>query len=266
MTGQSLKITILGCGNSAGTPAIGNYWGQCDPDEPRNRRLRPSIAVQSETTTLVVDTGPDFREQVNRAGIPYPDAVLYTHAHSDHVAGIDDLRIVRHRTKKLVDIYGNAETISDLQNRFDYLFVDASSIYPQVLDGHVIPPGQYGRPFTIGDIGIVPFAQEHGSCTTLGFRFGDLAYCTDVVALDADARAALAGIRTWIVDGAGYKLEHNLVHFTLRQIYEINEHIGAENVFLTHLTPGMDYGTLRKELPRGYAPAYDGLTLTAVCA
>lgn len=261
---MSLKITILGCGNSAGTPAIGNHWGNCDPNEPRNRRLRPSIAVQSETTTLIIDTGPDFREQMNRENISRIDAVIYTHAHNDHIAGIDDLRVVRHRSKQLVNIYANTETIEEIQERFSYMFNEGViSIYPQVLQPHVIPDSQFGRTLTIGDISMVPFNQDHGTCRTLGFRFGDLAYSTDVVSLSEESCRILSGVKTWIVDGAGYKIENNLVHLTLRQVYELNEKIGAEKVYLTHLTPGMDYRSLLKELPAGFEPAYDGLVLTA---
>lgn len=256
-------ITILGCGNSAGTPAIGNYWGNCDPNESKNRRSRPSIAVQSDKTTIVVDTGPDIRDQMNREDIKTVDAVLYTHSHGDHIAGIDDLRIFRLRHKKLVPVYGMRETLAELEARFSYMFIEQAAIYPKVLEPNIIEPDQFGRVMTIGDIEFVPFGQDHGTCASLGFRFGDTAYSTDVVRLDEAALSALKGIRIWIVDAAGYKMEQNSVHMTLRQLYAANEVVGAGQVYLTHLSPLMDYETLRRELPQGYEPAWDGLKISA---
>jgi phosphoribosyl 1,2-cyclic phosphate phosphodiesterase len=261
---MTLKITILGCGNSAGVPSIGNHWGNCDPAEPKNRRLRPSIAVQSATTTLVVDTGPDFREQMNQENIQMLDAVLYTHPHGDHICGIDDLRILRMRHKKLIDVYGDRATLGEMEERFNYMFIERTALYPQALVPHVIEPSQFGQTISVGDIHFIPYEQDHGTCKTLGFRFGNLAYSTDMVNLDDRAIAILQGIETWIVDAAGYKMEKNMVHITLRQLYDLNKRVGAIQIYLTHMSPAMDYQTLCKELPAGYAPAYDGLVLNAI--
>ena len=240
-------------------PAIGNHWGKCDPAEPRNRRLRAAAAIRSADTTLVIDTGPDVREQVNRAGISSIDAVLYTHAHGDHVNGIDDLRALRVRTKKLIDIWGNDATIAELQDRFAYLFNDRmGGLYPQVLRPYIFA---FNAPMTIGDIEVTPFDQSHGTCRTVGFRIGDTAYSTDVIAFDSDAYAVLKGIKTWVVDAAGYKMPDNKVHMTLKNVYAANDIVGAEAIYLTHLTPGMDYRTMLDELPQGYKPAYDGLEI-----
>jgi phosphoribosyl 1,2-cyclic phosphate phosphodiesterase len=260
---RTLKITVLGCGNSSGTPSIGNYWGKCDPAEPKNRRTRPGIAVQSAATNLIIDTGPDFREQINRTAIKNIDAVIYTHAHGDHIHGIDDLRVMRLRHEKIIDIYGNPATVAELEERFSYLFEQRAEIYPKVLQSHRIEDSVLGQSFTIGDIPVIPFAQDHGTTTTLGLRFGDLAYSTDVVNLDESALATLAGIRTWIVDAAGYKMPENFVHLTLRQVYALNEIVKAENVYLTHMPSFMDYATLLKELPDGFHPCHDGLELEA---
>lgn len=260
---RTLKLTILGCGNSAGTPAAGNYWGQCDPQEPKNRRSRPGIAVQSENTTLIVDTSADFREQSIRNELHKVDAVFYTHAHGDHVHGIDDLRGYRLRTGQIIDTYGNRATIEELLERFTYMFETRTDIYPQILQPHIIEKHQYGQALNIGDIQIIPFEQDHGTCKTMGLRFGDLAYSTDVVRLDEAALATLAGIKTWVVDAAGYKMEKNFVHFTLRQIIAMNEIIQADRVYLTHMPGFMDYQTLLRELPNGYEPAYDGMILAA---
>ena len=262
---MSLKITILGCGNSTGVPSIGNHWGKCDPHEPRNNRLRSSIAVQSESTTIIVDTGPDFRAQMNRADISHLDAVLYTHAHSDHIMGIDDLRMIRIRGNKLVPVYGNAATLADLTGRFKYLFEGGKSVlYPPVLQAHEIRANSYGKSMKVGDIDFIPFDQDHGTCRSVGYRFGDLGYSCDIVNLDKAAITTLAGIKTWIVDGAGYHHQDNVVHANLETIYRLNEKIGAAQVYLSSLTLAMDYQTLVNELPDGYAPAYDGLKITAM--
>lgn len=261
---MKLKITVLGCGNAAGVPSIGNYWGQCDPEEPRNRRTRPSISVQSESTTIMVDTGPDFKAQVNANGLDKIDAVLYSHAHSDHVNGIDDLRVLRLRHKQMIQAYGDQATLDDICSRFNYMFseIDPEGLYPQVLTAHVIE--KFGQPLTIGDVDVIPFSQSHGTAgVTLGFRFGNLAYSTDMHDLDQAALDTLKGIDTWVVDGGAYKMPHNFVHATLKKVLELNEIVQARQVYLTHMPSFMDYKTMLNELPVGYAPAYDGLVIEA---
>jgi len=257
------KLKILGCGNSSGVPATGNIWGECDPNEPRNRRRRCSVAVQSQNTTLIIDTGPEFREQMNEAGISDVDAVLYTHAHGDHVNGVDDLRILRFRQKKLIPVYGNSETLAEMKKRFAYMFDGGDhEIYPPVLNANELD--LTGGDMLIGDILLGPFAQDHGTCTSTGYRFGDLAYSVDMIALSDDAIDSLKGIKTWIVDCAAYKDDGNIVHANYDKIFALNEKIGAEHVYLTSLSLAMDYQTMRDELPEGFAPAYDGLEIDIV--
>lgn len=252
------KVTILGCGNSTGVPAIGNAWGACDPNEPRNRRTRSSVCVQSDKTTIIIDTGPDFRYQLNRENIPTLDAVLYTHAHGDHINGIDELRVITHRNKTLTPIYANSWTLKNLETKYIYIFHGTSNeLYQTLIEPHEIT--NFGKPITIGDIDVVPFEQDHGTCTSAGYRFGDFGYSVDMLKLDDAGIQTLKGIKTWIVDGAGYKDPNSKVHANLETIYKLNEQIGAEQVYLSSLTLAMDYQTLRKELKKGYEPAYDGL-------
>lgn len=259
---MSYKVTIMGCGHSGGTPAIGNFWGNCDPKEPKNYRTRASILVQTERTNIVVDTGPDIRDQINRANINRIDAVLYTHAHSDHITGIDELRTFRLKDKKVTDIYGNKATIEDLKHRFDYMFETRhEGIYPKVLNEHIFIEEDFNRPMIVGDIEFVPFLQDHGMSVSIGYRFGDIAYSTDFIDLSDPSIEALKGIKTWIADGCGYKMEKNLVHATLRKLYDLNEKIRAERVIVHHMSPLMDYAALKKELPAGFEPGYDGLVV-----
>jgi phosphoribosyl 1,2-cyclic phosphate phosphodiesterase len=256
------EITILGCGNSTGVPAIGNHWGLCDPNEPNNNRTRCSIAVQTEATTLIVDTGPDFSAQLTRERISHIDGVLYTHMHSDHVGGIDELRIIRFRNKALVPIYADQATMADLKSRFPYLFDGGNSaLYPPILEPHILKAEHFGTARSFGDILYVPFAQDHGSCESVGYRFGDFGYSVDILDLDARGIETLKGIKIWVVDAAAYHQSDNSVHANLETIFRLNKSIGAAQVYLTSLTLSMDYQTLVKELPQGYAPAYDGLRL-----
>lgn len=263
---MSLKVTILGCGNSLGTPSIGNHWGHCDPNEPRNRRTRASIAIQSAETTLVVDTGPDFKEQINSNNIKAIDGVLYSHAHSDHIHGIDELRAFRLRENKITNIYGNSGTIDELKDRFSYMFVSMHTVYPQVLEAHIIEESQYDNEMHIGDISFIPYDQDHGTCRSLGYRFGDFAYSTDMYDLPEQSVETLRGIKTWLVDSCGYKFPNVRVHANLKRLYGLNEIIQAEHVILTHLSSQMDYRKVEKELPDGYSCAYDNMEIEALAS
>lgn len=255
-------VTILGCGNSTGVPAIGNYWGTCNPDNPKNTRTRCSIAVEAEDTTVIVDTGPEFRTQINRENINNIDGVLYTHQHSDHTNGIDDLRVISIRNKTLTKCYVNKSTFDDLKTRFHYLFDGGNhELYPPIIEPKILSDADFGQKQTLGQLEFVPFEQDHGTVTSVGYRFGDLGYSVDMWKLDDKAIEALRGIKTWIVDAAAYNQTDNAVHANLQTIYDLNDQIGAQEVYLTSLSLAMDYQTLCDELPNGYQPAYDGLKI-----
>lgn len=252
------EFIITGCGNAAGTPTLTNYWGKCDPQEPKNKRLRPAALIRTKETTLAIDTGPDFREQALRHGISDLDAVFYTHEHGDHVHGVDELRTLhRLNNEKVFPIYSNAQTLKTLQQRFDYMFEETGKgFYKAVLLPKTLSRSQA---FEIGDIPVQSYEQDHGTCVSLGFRFGEIAYSTDMVGLDDEAIKIIQGVKIWIADAAAYHSDTNPVHAGLNKVYALNEKIGAEKVYLTHLPPTMDYQTLLKELPEGFLPAYDGL-------
>lgn len=262
---MSIKITILGCGNSSGVPSVGNYWGVCDPAEPKNRRNRACLAVQSSDTTIIIDTGADFRHQMNAFDIHNLDAVFYTHQHSDHCHGIDDLRPLFFRNDKTpISCFGHQDSFNELEQRFHYLFEGGNNAryYPPVLDAHPFSSDQYGKMQSFGGVEFIPFEMDHHSCTSVGYRFGDVAYCVDMKRLDQKAMDVLKGCDTWIVDGAGYHSDDNAVHANLDALYAYNEYVGARQVYVTCLSSLMDYQTMCDELPDGFDPAYDGLTLS----
>jgi phosphoribosyl 1,2-cyclic phosphate phosphodiesterase len=251
-----MKVRILGCGGSGGVPLVGGVWGACDPAEQRNRRRRASILVEDEATTLLVDTSPDLREQLLDAGTRRLDAVLFTHAHADHLHGIDDLRGMNRLVRAALPVYADRRTLAVIEERFDYVFrpLEGASFYKPTLTPHAIE-GE----FTIGGIRVVPFVQDHGFSKTLGFRIGGMAYSTDVVELDEAAFAALAGTELWIVDCLRY--DPHPTHSHLEKTLSWIARVKPRRAVLTHMDVPLDYATLRGKLPPGVEPGYDGLTL-----
>ncbi len=258
-----MKITILGCGPSSGVPVIGRIWGACDPENPKNRRRRPSILVESGDLRVLVDTSPDLRDQLLDAGIDRIDAVLYTHDHADHLHGIDDLRVVRRNTERNIDAWAVPDLLRRIERRFGYLFSDFSDrgdlepgeLYRPILDGRPIE-----GPFRVGELDVVPFEQDHGICASTGFRFGRFAYSTDVVALSDAAFEALAGIELWIVDCLRDGTEHP-THANLDTTLGWIERLGVPRAVLTHMNHQADYEQMRAVLPEGVEPGYDGMVL-----
>jgi phosphoribosyl 1,2-cyclic phosphate phosphodiesterase len=260
-----LKATILGSGSSGGVPRIGGAdgrgeWGACDPTEPRNRRRRCSLLVESGATQVLVDTTPDMREQLIDARVRRLDAVLITHDHADQSHGIDDLRMIAQNMMKRVDIHAAEDTLRVLTNRFGYCF-KGNDAYPAVLQSHVIP--RPFRTFSIpgqgGSIPVLAFDQDHGTMISQGFRFGPIAYSSDVFELDDAAFAALEGVDCWIVDALRYRPHptHAHVDKALAWIRRVK----PKRAILTNLHIDLDYQTLRSALPEGVEPAYDGLVI-----
>jgi phosphoribosyl 1,2-cyclic phosphate phosphodiesterase len=252
-----MRVTMLGCGPSWGVPRIGNEWGACDPSNPKNRRTRCAVLVEDGGSCVLIDTPPDLRQQLLVAQPAKIDAVLFTHAHADHSHGIDDLRSVNKLTGKTLPIYADPHTMDELKARFRYIFapVDAearTAFYKPALEPHEID-----GPFTAGGMAIVPFVQDHGFSQTLGFRFGRFAYSTDVIALDETAFAALAGIEVWIVDCIRHKT--HVTHSHLERTLEWIARVKPRRAILTHMDESLDYETLRRTLPAGTEPGYDGL-------
>lgn len=260
-----LTVTILGCGSSGGVPRVGEHWGDCDPDEPRNRRRRCSILVQREgpggVTNVLIDTSPDMREQLLSAGVGELHGVLYTHSHADQANGIDDLRMVVMNMRKRVDVYAHEITFGELDGRFGYCFAQPEgSSYPPILNGHLIREGVPARiDGPGGPITAQQFEVDHGGAFCTGFRIGNFAYTPDVVGLSDEAFDMIAGVKCWIVDALRYKPHPTHTHLerTLEWLERVKPGLGV----VTNLHVDMDYRTLERELPEGVVPAYDGLTL-----
>jgi phosphoribosyl 1,2-cyclic phosphate phosphodiesterase len=253
---MTLKVTILGSGNSTGVPMADGDWGGCDSAEPRNRRRRASILIECDGTTVLVDSGPDLREQMLSAGVRRLDAVIFTHAHADHSQGIDDLRPFGGFGGKPLPIYGFPEILEQLKHRFGYLFGSGRKGYydKPTLQAHDAPPR-----LAIGPLDFTLFEQDHVVCRTLGIRVGGIAYSTDVKKLPEAAFDALRAVKTWIV--AAVRREPHMAHAHLDQVLGWIDRVGPERAFLTHLNLSMDYRSLLKTLPQGIEPAYDGLVI-----
>lgn len=254
-----MRITVLGCGSSGGTPLIGpDGWADIDRTNPKNRRRRPSIVVENADTRILVDTSPDLREQLIAAEIWDIDAILFTHAHADHVNGIDDIRPLNYRHGGAIDAYGSAQTLDVLQERFAYVFEPYSVPRPQFWRPCLTPHAIEGD-FTIGSLDIRSFQQEHGRMPSLGFRFGPFAYSTDAKTLPDHAFRLLDGIDTWIVDSLG-DTPHP-THSHLGQTLEWIARVKPRRAILTHLSHRVDYEELRVRLPAGVEPGFDGMVI-----
>ncbi len=263
---ERMRFTVLGCGASPGVPRIGNDWGACDPKEPRNRRLRSSLMVEriggdGGITRIIVDTGPDFREQVLRAGVGEANAVLYTHAHADHIHGIDELRQFFHNSGHRVPVYVDAETAARLKEAFGYCFeTPMGSGYPPVVVEHRV---EVGVAFAVdgkgGPIMVMPYAQTHGDIQSIGYRFGGVAYSSDVSAISEETWPHLEGLGVFVVDALRYR--PHVSHFSVDQAIEAGRRTGANLIVLTHMHHDLDYRTLVADLPAGVVPAFDGMVI-----
>jgi phosphoribosyl 1,2-cyclic phosphate phosphodiesterase len=252
-----MKATLLGCGPSWGVPAIGPDWGRCDPTDPRNARRRCSLLIEGRGGVLLIDTSPDLRQQLLDAGAGHLDAVLLTHAHADHLHGIDDVRMVNRLLNNSIPLYATADTLAEVERRFGYALKPVTPGRPVYRPA--LAPHEITGPFGAAGMMVVPFTQDHGYSTTTGFRIGPLAYSTDVVELDEDAFAALAGVELWIVDCL--RREPHPTHSHLARTLAWIERVGPRRAILTHMDQSLDYRELCDELPDGVEPGYDGLAI-----
>jgi phosphoribosyl 1,2-cyclic phosphate phosphodiesterase len=254
-----VKVRILGCGTSTGVPKIGNEWGQCDPSEPRNKRLRSSILVESTGERMLVDCGPDLRQQLLSAGIGRIDSVIVTHDHGDHCHGIDELRPISHAMGRPVPLYARANVLDALRQRFAYAF-EQSDFYRPIVEGR-----ELGQELCFGDSRIRFVDQPHGGPTSLGLRFDadgfSVAYAIDFSELNDEMASLYEGVDVWIADCLTRR--PHPTHMHLNQLLVSARELRVGRLYLVHMGNGLDYRTLIDELPDWAAPAYDGLEIAS---
>ncbi|MCP4314866.1 MAG: MBL fold metallo-hydrolase [Hyphomicrobiales bacterium] len=257
------RITILGCGSSPGVPRITGYWGACDPNNPKNQRLRAALLIEQfdalgNCTTVAIDTSPDFRAQMLAAGTRRLDAVIFTHPHADHLHGIDDIRGYVTEQRKRIPIYANALTMDRLREGFDYCFeTPPGGNYPPIVEAHLID--NHEDPLVIGGEGapitLFPIEQLHGDIISLGFRVGNIAYCSDVSGFPDATVPKLQNLDVLIIDALQYRPHPS--HFSLSEALEWAERLTPKKTVLTHMHIPLDYETVAAETPDNVEPAYD---------
>lgn len=253
-----MRITILGSGAAGGVPMLSVGWGHCDPKETKNRRRRPSILVENAGKTILVDTSPDLREQLLSADVRRLDAVLFTHAHADHLHGIDDLREVNRAMHASIDAYASKVTLDEIRERFGYVLEPLDPATMPIYKPWLVPHELDG-PFPLAGMTVIPYDQDHGYGRTTGFRFGKAAYSTDVVNLPEESFALLEGLDLWII---GCLTDHpHPTHAHVGKALEWVERMRPKRALITHMSPKLDYRTLKDSLPPGVEPAFDGLSI-----
>lgn len=255
-----MRLTILGSGTSFGIPQIGCSCAVCTSPDPKDRRTRVAAVVEGDSGRILIDTPPELRLQLTSARIDSVDAVLYTHDHADHVMGIDDLRALSVRFGRL-PVYGPADTLERLVQRFRYIFDDTTPATPGTPRPELttVPLVPY-REVTIAGIPVMAMPFEHGSLTVFGYRLGPLGYVTDVKRLSDSAVERLRGVKVLVLN-ALFETPHP-THLSIPEAVEAGRRIGAERTILTHLTHRTGHADLAGRLPPGIEPAYDGLAIT----
>lgn len=252
-----MKVTFLGTGTSQGVPVIGCECQVCKSLDFRDKRFRSSIHVEANGVSLVVDTGPDFRMQMLRAGVKKLDAVIYTHEHKDHTAGLDDIRPYNFSQQMDLPIFGRKQVLEQIQQEFAYIF--SANKYPGVPQVDAVEITE--NPFRINGLSIIPIPVFHYKLPVLGFRFGDFSYVTDANFIPEESMKLLEGTEILILDAL--QKESHISHFTLDEAVEIAQKIGAKQTYFTHISHRMGlHEQIDRELPEGIALGYDGLKLT----
>lgn len=264
---MSLRVTILGCGSSGGVPRVGGDWGACDPTNPKNRRKRCSLLIESgegdASITALIDTSPDLRQQLLDADVRRLDAVVFTHAHADHTHGIDDLRPLVIAGRARIDAWMDDTTAFALKRRFGYVFeTPPGSFYPPLLNERRLPvagpatiPGRNGS-----RLDITPYALTHGDIDALGLRVGNFAYAPDLNAIPHASEALFQDLDLMLIDALRYRSHPS--HFSLEETLATIARFKPRRAVLTNMHTDLDYATLASSLPANVEPAYDGMRLT----
>jgi phosphoribosyl 1,2-cyclic phosphate phosphodiesterase len=250
----SLQLTVLGSGTSMGVPTLGCHCAVCESTDPLDKRTRPSVLLSYAGRNVVVDTTPDFRYQAMRSRLDRLDAILYTHAHADHILGLDDIRPYNLKQKAAVPIYGSPATLAILQRTFAYIFDPA----PTESSVPGVDLCAIHGPFDLFGLKIVPIAAKHGPTDVLGFRFGSGAYLTDFSAVPEQSRAALRGLDHLVLDALRY-VPHPM-HSTVDQSLALVEELKPRHAWFTHICHDLSHAEANAKLPANVRLAYDGLS------
>jgi phosphoribosyl 1,2-cyclic phosphate phosphodiesterase len=251
-----LTITFLGTGTSSGVPMIACECAVCTSTDKKDNRLRSSIMVQSQTTTLVVDSGPDFRYQMLRAKVKHVDGIIYTHSHKDHVAGLDDVRAFNFFSQQPVNIYASDTTQEVIIREFPYAFYESK--YPGLPDIQLNTIAL--DPFTVGDIPVQPIMVWHLKMPVMGFRFGHFTYITDANRIEDDEKDKIRGSEVMVLNAL--RKEHHISHFSLEESMDVAKELQIPQTYLTHISHQLGkHADVEAELPGGINLAYDGLVI-----
>lgn len=250
-----IRITMLGSGTSTGTPTVSCQCAACISTDSRDKRTRPSLLIQSETTTIVIDTSSDFRFHMLHYGVKAIDAIIFTHHHFDHIGGFDDIRGFNFTMKRAIPIYLMQETFDNLRRTFLYAFQDLGQkgggvplVNVHIIDNEVI---------TIGDISLVPIPLMHGTMRVNGYRIGDFSYCTDTNFIPEESFEIIRGTKTLILDALRY--DKHPTHFSVQEAITVAQRIGAQQTYFTHIAHNIVHADLEPRLPDGIMLGYDGL-------
>lgn len=252
-----MRVTFLGTGTSQGIPVISCPCPVCNSADPHDQRLRTSIMIESDTTCVVVDTGPDFRQQMLREKVKRADAILFTHGHKDHVAGLDDIRAFNYFMQKPMEVYATQEVQQVIRNEYSYAF-DPENDYPGIprIKLHTIDL----NPFSIGDISFVPIEVFHHKLPVLGFRFDDFTYITDANFISGEEKQKIQGSRYVVLNAL--RIDKHISHFSLSEAIDIGRELNAEATYFTHISHQMGkHQSVSEHLPTGIFLAYDGLKI-----
>ncbi|KQS34199.1 MBL fold metallo-hydrolase [Dyadobacter sp. Leaf189] len=251
-----MRITFLGTGTSQGIPVIACECAVCRSSDQHNKRLRASVFIETRGKAMVIDTGPDFRQQMLRADVKHLDAAIFTHQHKDHTAGLDDIRAFNHKQQKDMPLYGRQEVLNQIRNEFAYAFSETR--YPGVphFEMHSID----NKPFDVAGIRVIPIEVMHHKLPVYGFRFGDFTYITDANFISEEEQAKIKGTQVLVLDTL--QKEPHLSHFTLSQALALIEKLQVPQAYLTHISHKLGlHADIEKELPPNVHLAYDGLVL-----
>ncbi|MGA1978107.1 MAG: MBL fold metallo-hydrolase [Bacteroidales bacterium] len=251
-----MKITFLGTGTSQGVPVIACECETCLSNDPRDKRLRTSLLLETAEAVLLFDAGPDFRQQMLREKVKKLDAIIITHEHKDHIAGMDDVRAFNYKSQDAIDIFAEERVQKAIKREYDYVF--AENQYPGIPRMRLNPIPEYG--FRIKGIGIIPVRVRHMNLEIYGFRVGDFAYITDASYVPESSKEKLIGVKYLVVNAL--RKEKHISHFCLREAIDFIREISPKKAYLTHVSHQMGLASeVSKELPSGIMLAYDGLNL-----